>query len=688
MAITSTGLGSGLDINGIVSQLMAVEKQPLQQLDTKEAAYQAKLASYGQVKSALSAFQAAVSGLESASTFQSLAATSADTSVYTASASSIAVPGTYSVEVVQLAQSQKLASGTFASVNDVVGSGTMTFEFGTDDGAGGFSVNGAKPAQSVTIDSSNDTLSGIRDAINAANIGVSATIINDGTGYKLSLTSSDTGAANSLRISVNNDSDSNDLDSAGLSQLAYDPAGSTGNGKNLTQTVAAKDAILNVDGINGITKSSNTVSDVIQGVTLKLASQSAPGVATLLTVANNTDSVQTSVQNFVKAYNDLNTTLSGLTAYDAKTKQAGVLQGDSSILSLQRQLRALVTSNIDGLNGSYKLLSDIGVSFQLDGSLALDSAKLQTAINTNFKDIAGIFSTLGTTSDSLISYASAADNTKPGNYAVTVSQLATQGYRDGVTTASLANSAGTFTTPVVIDSTNDTMALKIDGVQTGTITLTQGSYTTAAALTAEIQSKINGDSALKGAGSTVTVSFDNAAGTLRITSDRYGSASKVEITSVGSGTSTSLGLDVGASTAAGVDVAGTINGAIATGSGQFLSGAVGNDAEGLRLLVSGGALGARGTVDYSQGYAYQIDKFVGVALGANGIISARTDGINKSITDIGKQRDAMNSRLAQLQQRYLAQFNAMDALVAQMRSTSDFLTQQLANISSLTSQGK
>jgi len=584
MTITSTGLGSGLDINGIVSKLMSVESLPLQQLATKEADYQAKLAAYGQVKSALSAFQSAVSGLQSASTFQSLAATSADTAVYTASASSIAVPGNYSIEVTQLAKSEKLASGPFNTVNDVVGTGTLSFQFGTDNGAGGFAVNSAKATQSVIIDSSNDTLSGVRDAINAANIGVSATIINDGSGYKLSLTSTATGAANSLKITVSGDGDGNNVDNAGLSQLAYDPAGSAGNGKNLSQTVAAQDAMLNVDGITGISKSSNTITDVIQGVTLNLVNQSTPGVATQLTVANNSGAVQTAVQNFVKAYNDLNTTLSNITAYDPKTKQSAILQGDSSILSLQRQLRSLVTSNITGLTGNYKLLPDIGVSFQLDGSLALDSTKLQTALNSNFNDIAGIFAVLGKASDSLVSYAGATDNTKPGSYGVTVSQLATQGYRDGVATASLANSSGTFSTPLVIDSTNDTLALKIDGVQSGSITLTQGSYTTAAALTAEIQSAINGDSALQGAGSSVTVSFDNATATLHITSDRYGSASTVEITAVGTGTAASLGLSAGMSTAAGVDVAGTINGATASGSGQYLTGATGDKAEGLKLV--------------------------------------------------------------------------------------------------------
>lgn len=687
VAITSTGLGSGLDINGLVSQLMAVESQPLQQLDTKEAGYQAKLAAYGQVKSALSSFQSAVSGLESASSFQSVAATSGNTSVYTVSATSDAVPGTYAIEVTQLAQSQKLASSAVTATSDAVGTGTLTFQFGTDNGSGVFTVNSNKAAQSVTIDSTHNSLSGIRDAINSANIGVSATIINDGTGYKLSLTSKDTGAANSLRITVTNDSVGTNADNSGLSMLAYDPASTPGNGKNMTQTVAAQDALLNIDGITNISKSSNTVTDVIQGITLNLLNQSATGVSTALKVTSDTTSIENSVQKFVSAYNDLNKTLSDLTAYDATTQQGGILLGDATILSLQRQMRSLLTTNVAGLSGNYKLLSNIGVGFQKDGTLALDSNKFQTAISTNFNDVAGLFATVGKVSDSLVNYVSATSDTKPGSYAVSVSQLATQGYLDGVSTSSLANANGTFTAPFVIDSSNNTLKLMVDGVQTGTITLTQGSYANATALAAEIQSQINGDSALVAAGSSVSVSFDNATSKLRITSDRYGSASNASIIAVGTNTAATLGLDIGGNTTVGVDVAGTINGFAATGSGQYLTGS-GNDAAGIKLQITGGSLGDRGTVSYSQGYAQQIDTFVKQALGATGAMNARTDGLNKSVADIGKQRDALNLRLANLQKQYLAEFNAMDSLVAQMKSTSDFLTQQLASLASLTAQGK
>ena len=683
--ITSTGLGSGLDINGIVSKLMAVESQPLQQLNVKEATYQAQLTGYGQVKSALSAFQVAVGKLDTASSFQAIAATSADTSVFSATATSGAVPGNYAIEVKQLAQSQKLASSAFTSVDDTVGTGTLTFQFGTDDGAGNFTVNSDKAAQSVTIDSAHSSLSGVRDAINNANIGVAATIINDGTGYKLLLTSKDTGAANSLKITVGSDADGNNVDSSGLSQLSYDPAGSAGNGKNMAQTVAAQDALLNVDGLTNISKPGNVITDLVQGVTLNLNQQSASGVSTMLTVANDSSSVQSSVQAFVSAYNDLSKTLADLTAYDPKTKQAAILEGDSSVRTIQTQLRSLLNSNITGLDGKYKFLSDIGVSFQLDGSLSLDTSKLQTALSENPGDIASLFSTVGKSSDSLISYESAGANTKPGSYAVNVTQLATQGYFDGTAASDLANTTGTFTNPVTVDSSNDTLSLKIDGVQTGTITLTQGSYTSASALVAEIQSKINGDSALTAAGSSVAVSFDQANNKFRITSNRYGSASKVEIVSAGTNAAATLGLSVGTSTATGVDVAGTINGVAASGSGQYLTGASGNAAEGLKLLINGGSTGSRGTVNYSQGYAKQLDDFVGYALGATGPITSRTDGINKSVEDINKQVDAMNLRLATMQKTYLAEFNAMDTLVGQMKATSDYLTQQLSALSSLSS---
>jgi len=281
--------------------------------------------------------------------------------------------------------------------------------------------------------------------------------------------------------------------------------------------------------------------------------------------------------------------------------------------------------------------------------------------------------------DSLVRYVSSTDKSQAGNYAVNISTQAAQGFYNGVGTAALADSTtpGTFDTAFTVDSTNDTFALKVDGVQSGTITLSQGSYTTGAALAAELQSRINGDSALKTGGVSVNVSFDSANDRLVLSSAKYGSASTVDFTSVDTNTATTMGFSAGVGTA-GVDVAGTINGMAATGSGQFLTGASGTAVEGIKLEVLKGAVG--GTLDFGQGYAYRLNDLAGKMLEKDGAISSRTDGIDRSIKDLGQRRDALTRRLQDVEERYRAQFTALDVMLGQMRRTSDYLTQQLANL--------
>lgn len=661
MPIIAPGIGSGLDVNNIIQQLVAVESQPLTGLATREAGFQAKITAYGTLKSAVSNFQTAQRGLSELARFQTLKATSADATIYSASATSSAVPGTYSIEVVDLAQAHKLRSGGFANVTDVVGTGTLIFQYGTyDSGLNTFTLNSAKAAQTVTIGAGQNTLSGIRDAINAANIGVSASIVNDGgvNPNRLVLTSKDTGAASSVKLTVT-DADTTHTDTSGLSQLAYDPTAGVGAGKNLTQSVAAQDANLTVDGISNIKKPSNTVTDVVQGVTLNLLKISAvPGTGTALTVTRDTAAVKTAVENFAKAYNDLNKTVGDLTDFNAVTRRGSILQGDSSALSIQRQVRGVLTGALQSSSGNFNLLSQIGVSFQKNGSLALDSAKLDAAINANFSDIAALFAAVGKPSDSLTSFVSATANTKPGTYAVEVTTLATQGKTVGSASAGLTITSGS----------NDTLSVTIDGVS-ATVTLGAATYASAAALAAEVQSRINGASALSAAG--VNVAAAASGGIITITSNRYGSASTVSV--AGNGAANLLGAPV---STAGVNVSGTVGGVAASGSGQTLTGT--GNAEGLKLLVSGGVTGARGTITYSEGYAKQLDRLADNLLASNGPITSRTEGLNKSIQDITAQREALNRRIASTERRLREQFGALDTLVSRLRSTSDFLTQQLA----------
>lgn len=664
MGLSSPGIGSNLDVNGIVSKLMDVERQPLAKLDQREAAYQAQISAYGSLKGALSSFQTSLQGLKTPSRFQALTASTSDGTVASASASSAATPGSYSLEVSKLAQPQKLAAAGQTSTAAAIGNGTLTFDFGTISGGtldpatgkytgASFTSNGAG-VKTVVIDASNNSLAGIRDAINAAKIGVTAAIVNDGssTPYRLVLSPDNPGKANSLKISASGD--------AALSSLvAQDPAGV----QNLSETVTAQNAEFKVDGVV-VSKSSNTVTDAIPGVTLNLLKTNA-GSPSSITVARDTAGVKSAVEGFVKAYNDLNKSLTDLSSYNSAAKQGAILQGDSTVRSLQAQLRGTLSSSLTGTGSSYTTLSQIGVSFQKDGTLAVDSAKLQTAIDNSFSDIAGLFAATGRASDSLVSYASATDKTLPGSYAVTVTQLASQG------TAAAGAAAGLTITAGV----NDTLDVTLDGVSS-TVTLAPGTYATADALATEVQSRINGVQAFSGAGSSVAVT--QAGGALTLTSSRYGSASNVSIT--GGNGQTSLGF-ASATNVAGADVAGTINGTAATGAGQYLTGATGNDAEGLKIQISGGAPGSRGTVSHSQGYAYQLSKLADSWLAADGPIFSRTEGIGRSIKDIGNQRDTLNRRLEETEKRYRAQFTSLDTMLSSMSQTSSFLEQQLANLS-------
>jgi len=291
-SITVAGVGSGLDVNQIVSDLITAEKEPAtNRLDQKEELLQAKLSALGTFKGALSDFNSSLTAISSASKLQNLRATVSNEDLFTASATSIAQAGDYNIEVRQRAQAQKLVTDEtqrFVNVTDVVGSGTLTFQVGSYDGAT-FTADPAKAAKTITIDASNNTLDGLRDAINKADVGARASIINDGQGFRLVISASESGAANSLKITVSDTGDSDDTDLAGLSMLAYDPEAASGSGKNLTQTLEAQDALLRVDGLD-ISSASNSVVGVVPGVTLNLKSAE---IGTITTLSVTQDSAET-----------------------------------------------------------------------------------------------------------------------------------------------------------------------------------------------------------------------------------------------------------------------------------------------------------------------------------------------------------------------------------------------------------
>ncbi|WP_338849042.1 flagellar filament capping protein FliD [Massilia sp. W12] len=889
MGISSPGIGSGLDINGLISKLMAVEAQPLKELDAKETALQGKISALGSLNGAVTSLQSSLSSLSNQATYQSVSANASDSAVLSASATSKAVAGSYAINVKQMAQSQALATAGKASTTAAIGGGgstTLTFRFGTVSGGvfgiagsnlsatvasngiadGSLSLNGvaistdsntksakalaaainAKSSTSgvtatasttatsatlfgnsgastfgdidtsgsgtyslsvggveiasqasgvgagsgvtaasldatlagtnavtnalaaanitfsgnaadgslqffsaeganltvaetisgtvtggignsgsansgstvtttasvtlasssatpitvagndatlaglvagaagsyigssfaadanqsigtVTIDSSNNSLQGIRDAINKANIGVSASIISDGSGsnpYHLVISSTKSGASSTLKIDVGGSSP----DATISDLLSYDAGGT----QKLNQISAAQSTKLTVNGIE-VSSNSNTVTDAIQGVSLTVSKTGTSN----LTVARDTGGVKSGVQAFVKAYNEFNTTVKSLISYDPATKKAGPLLGDSTAQLIQTQVKKQLSTAIPGLSGSLSNLSQIGIAFQKDGSLSLDSAKLSSAMSSNYEDIIGLFAAIGDASDSLVSYTSSSGKTKAGTYAVDITSLATQGKLQGsrdLRSESITIASGTAWS-VTLNGTSPSSSSTI-----ASVAIPAGTYS-ASDLASLLQSAINGASNFSSSGASVSASI-NDDGLMEIKSGKYGSVSNISIANL---TGSTVEEVLGSSTSTdGADVAGSIGGVAATGSGQFLTGGVGADAEGLKIEVTGGNTGARGTISFSQGYAFQLNTLASSYLGNKGLIANGSDGLKASVTDLEKTRDRLNDRLSDAEKRYRKQFTALDVTLSRMNSTSQYLQQQLASLANNT----
>lgn len=364
MAITAAGIGSGLNIAELVSGLVAAEGGPAEnRLVRKELGIQSNLSAYGNLSSALAQFRETAQALQNESDFMRRRAVSSNTDLFTATADKNAVSGTYGIQVDQLAQASRVRTDGFNSGSEIVGTGSLEINVGAN------SFN-------LTIDETNNTLAGIRDAINTAegNLGVAATIINVDGGSRLILSSSTTGAGNDISITATDDDLGDGFD---LTRL-----------QNLTTTQAAQDAIFFVDG-QQVTRSSNAISDVIDGITFDLKKADPDTVGTL-TISQDNNATKSRVEAFVEAYNTLNDTMKQLSKFNAETGDAGPLLGDSVLRSVQNQIRQTISQSVGGFNGD--TLAEIGVTTNKDtGGLQLDTARLDTVLAADFSKVANIF---------------------------------------------------------------------------------------------------------------------------------------------------------------------------------------------------------------------------------------------------------------------------------------------------------
>lgn len=369
--IQASGVGSGLDISSLVSQLVTAERQPLDaRISRRQSAVNVEISGLSTLKSALSTLKDSLSSVRTLSALASLTAKSADEDIFTATADSTALAGSYQIEVGNLATAQKLASGPFAAGRDaVVGTGTLTLKYGTT------SFN-------VTIDSTHDTLAGIRDAINSAtgNDGITATIINGTDGARLALSSRSTGLANAMTITQSGGD-------GGLAALVYDAANPGAN--TLTETSAAADATIYVNSYK-YTSASNTVTGAVDGLTLNLL-KADPGKTYALDVSSDASTVATRIKKFVTDYNALARVFSGLQAYDAVKKTSGPLLGNAYVRVLQQNVRSDLSNSVSGLNGNYTSLAAIGIKTDSTGQLVVDDTKLNAALKSDFNGVMKVF---------------------------------------------------------------------------------------------------------------------------------------------------------------------------------------------------------------------------------------------------------------------------------------------------------
>ena len=391
------GIGSGLDINSLVERLMAVERQPLTALATKKGMIESKISALGQIRSSLDALKTAAQRMTTQDKLLTLKTTVADTSIATVSTSNSATPASFSLEVEQLASAQKLSSPEFASASSSLGNaaGSVTIEFGTYS-AGVYTLNPDRAAFTVNVEAAKMTPEGIRDAINQANKEVSASLVNSGTGVMLVLTNAKTGANQHMRLSVS-DPDGNNSDNAGLSQLAYNPAASLGNGKNMSERVAAQDARVKIDGIS-ITSRTNTLDQSIAGLTISLLKTNDDSPTTMTTTRDDSQ-VKTAVNSFITAYNNLNKLVRDLTKYDATNREAAILNGESTVRNVLSQVRGLLSRQYGST--SLPTLSELGITTQSDGSIRLDATKFDSAFSSKRDAVVALFtqSTGGTEGD-------------------------------------------------------------------------------------------------------------------------------------------------------------------------------------------------------------------------------------------------------------------------------------------------
>ncbi len=387
--ISSPGIGSGLDINSIVSQLVAVERTPLNKLKTAASDLQSKLSTYGQIKAAISNLRDAANVLSKSETWGQTSATTTDSSSVAVMTSASSSTGTYSLEIQRLATAQANSTVVYPSADSLVGEGTLVIEKGTwSTDQSSFT---AGSSVSIPVGPPAQSLAQLRDKINASGAGLVASVLTDASGSRLVFKASATGAANGFRVSVN-DSDGNNRDGVGLSALAFDPSAGI---LTMAQAISAANAAATLNGLS-ISSASNSLDGVMDGLSLTLGKVTTAPVQ--ITTSQNNTGIRKSLDDFVTAYNSLNTMLADQTKYDATSKKSSSLQGDSTAIAIRSQMRNLLAGT-SGASSTFSRLSEVGFDVQQNGSIKINETKLNAGL-TNVTEMRKLFGNIDTTTAS------------------------------------------------------------------------------------------------------------------------------------------------------------------------------------------------------------------------------------------------------------------------------------------------
>lgn len=674
--IQSLGAGSGIDTKNLVKQLVSIERAgPQQRIDEKRELTESKISDFGLLSSSLATLQDAAKVLtKPEGMFSKTAAfTDSDALVPTKLTTDVQ-PGIYTLEVTNVAQAQSLSFVSFDSITDAVGEGTLTFNFGSwsrdaSDNPLAFTQNVDKESVTVTIDSSNNSLKGLRDAINAADFGVRATIIDDGNGYRLSLLA-ESGEDNQLEVTASEAGGSpTNTDANDLSRFAFN---SSVTGFESVETQIGEDAALTINGLS-VTRPSNTIDDVIEGLTLDILKE-APGEKVTITVSEDKAFAEQNVRDFVTAYNEFLEAIKpafGVTEEEDEegneVKVFGSLTNDALAKSVISQIKNVIASAIPGLaDSNFTSLTNVGIRTELDGTLSINETDFTAAFKDRFEDVQKLFAPRTVSSDTDITVNSTSAKTSAGEYDVVITAPPTRGKYSG---GDINNTAVVFPD---FDTTGKTYTFKVsvNGTESNTITIPTDVYSSQSTLAATIQSLINADENLKAANATVTVAYNADTDGFDIASTQYGVNSTVNITESSTDSSSDLGLAVANGTA-GTKVAGTINGVAGFGSANVLLPALGEPGEGLALIVGENATTA--TVNYSRGFAGELEDLIEQYLSANGLIDTREANLEDSLEDLDDDQESLDRKMSAYEERLIQQYIAMERILNSLNTSGSFL---------------